>query len=419
MDTTVTSLPTLSLVGPQHDIPETVDETLATILAWPRPHLSFAELRFRAWLAAHINALLPAATTVQYLAEGVMYCTVDMPNNRPSTTLFSCHIDTVDGQSEGLPVAGDDGVQMCKVKEVMYDVNFGTIFLPKDGKVGTCLGADDGIGIWLMLKMLEAKVPGGYMFHTGEEVGGVGSRAVLAKNMDILKKYEVAIAFDRPRTNEVITHQGGSECASDKFGTALMTKLNARGFDYKLSRLGTFTDTKIYRGVIAECLNLGVGYENQHGRNETQDYGHAVALLDAITHIDWSALPVDRDPTKPDPVPEYTPYKYSNKYGGNYGSTKSYDTYGGSLFDDDFDWRKNDPKGPTTKKKAGKQPKHVPTYEPMPSAFDDLMASTAADLEFMCTEEPEIAAETLTNMMVEVAQLRAEVAVLRQLLKKD
>ena len=38
-----------------------------------------------------------------------------------------------------------------------------------------CLGGDDGTGVWLMTKLIEAGVPGRYIFHRAEEVGGRGS----------------------------------------------------------------------------------------------------------------------------------------------------------------------------------------------------------------------------------------------------
>lgn len=389
------------ITGPQHEVPAEVDPLLVTILSWPRPHLSFAELRFRAWLSAQINARLEGFT-VQYLAEGVMYCTVADNAGKPSTTLFSCHIDTVDAALEGEAVEVE-GTQRHKAKSLTYDPNFGIIALDSKSTVGTCLGADDGAGVWLMLKMLDAKVPGGYMFHTGEERGGIGSRAVLVKHADILKKYEVAVAFDRPRNNEVITHQGGDKCASQKFAESMCTKLNAFGFDYKPSNGGTFTDTKIYRGVIAECANLGVGYVSQHGRSETQDYAHLNALCEALIKLDWLSLPVDRDPLEPDPRPAYTPSSFGGVYRGNY----SRDT----LFDDDEwgDWRKG-----KTEKKTKAKDKLPPAYVPSGSVFDDMYATSLEDLAYFAESAPEEMAESVQDLLIEIAALRGEVMVLRK-----
>jgi len=405
------------------EIPKTVDQMLVNILAWPRPHDSFSELRFRAWLAAHIR--FDSRYTVEYLANQCMYVNVKTPEGKQSTTLFSCHIDTcdnpIDGQAidttpPGEAIAGSN--LKPKSKDLTYDPVTGIITLDPASLAGGCLGADDGVGVWLMYKMLEAGVPGGYLFHTAEEVGGQGSRAVLVANEDTLKTYEVAIAFDRPRCNEVITHQGGSECASDKCGTALMQQLNKHGFDYGLSRGGTFTDTKVYRGVIPECLNLGVGYEFQHGRKEILHYQHALALSKALIEIEWESLPVDRDHTKPDPIP----YRSHGGFGMWDGG---HDLYGDDMWGS-YPSRDNN-KGkssahvsalPTAKK--GKKSKALPpVYEPLESVFDEMLLTDMDALYAFCGDDPGNASDTIVQLLVEIGKLRAENAVLQALLPRS
>lgn len=404
---------------PKFDIPKDVDSMLVNILAWPRPHGSFAELRFRAWLAAHLA--MDGKYTVEYLAHKCMYVKVPGPQGKDSTTLFSCHIDTVDDITQGASVdttppgeAITGAALKNKIKELTYDPNTGIIALDADGKVGSCLGADDGVGVWLMYKMIEAGVPGGYIFHTDEEHGGGGSNAVLKAHTPLLKQYEIAIAFDRPRCNEVITHQGGSECASDKVGHALASRLNSFGFAYGLSRGGTFTDTKVYRGVIPECLNLGVGYEFQHGRKEVLYYQHADMLRKAVIALDWSSLPVDRDPTKPDPVPVYKARSYNgydtDAYWG--GSTRSYDLWNDGKESSFDDWKDKKATGKKAKKAAAPAAK-PPAYSPTPEVFDDLMSSNREDLLLFCEDTPDQAADTIVQLMVEVAKLRAECTVLQ------
>lgn len=395
---------------PRHPVPKAVDADLVQILSWPRAHGSFADMRFRAWLAAHLADA--AGTPVQYLAGSCMYVEVLPADGKASTTLFSCHIDTVDDMASSSSSAvvpidkGGSAQEKLRVKTLNYDPIKGIIGLDNSSTVGTCLGADDGVGVWIMLNMIKAKVPGGYIFHTGEECGGIGSRAVLSANLQLLKKYEVAVAFDRPRCNEVITHQGGSECASDKFARALCAQLNTHGFDYKPSNGGTFTDTKVYRGVIAECTNLGVGYVSQHGRNETLDYGHAFALMEAACKLDWNSLPVDRDPTKPDPAPAYPTYK------GTYGG------YASSLWDerrwDDESFWDGNVKPKKTKKKA-KVKAEVPDYDPMDSVFDSMLGCSMTDLECFAADEPEKAARTMMQLMAEIGRLRGECAVLQSM----
>ena len=152
--------------------------------------------------------------TVQKHAEGALSVSIPyVDRTAASTTLFCCHTDTVDPL---VPLATDP---LAK-KELTYDPNFGLIALdPKS--IGGSLGADDGIGVWIMLSMVAERIPGTYLFNRGEECGGISAKAIAAKEKAWLAQFEACIAFDRPRCNEVITHQGGAECASDKFAQAL------------------------------------------------------------------------------------------------------------------------------------------------------------------------------------------------------
>ena len=72
-----------------------------------------------------------------------------------SETLFSSHTDTVHRTG------------------VMQNVFIETADKPKfETDSGQCLGGDDGTGVWLMLELIKAGVPGLYIFHRAEEVGG-------------------------------------------------------------------------------------------------------------------------------------------------------------------------------------------------------------------------------------------------------
>lgn len=355
--------------------PSPVDSLLVDILSWPRNHGSQGEMEFRQWLRKQ----LPTDTKV--LGEGTLYCELENPSAVSPTTLFSCHIDTC-----------DTTVDPKLRKSLAYDPVMQIITLDSKNTVGSCLGADDGVGVWLMLKMIEEGIPGGYIFHTGEERGGIGCRATLQKHSDILQKYEAAIAFDRPRDNEVITHQGGQRCCSDKFATALANALNKSGhMSYEISSRGVFTDTKVYRGVIAECTNIGVGYQNQHGKDEFLDYDHAERLLAALIDVPWESLPIDRDPTVPDPIytpprPVYTPPK------------------GGDLFGFD-EWS------------ALKKPKVEPkkSVADAGTEFDHLLGTSYDDIIVFCGDLPEEAADVMVGLMEEIGRLRADVKLYKTL----
>lgn len=267
------------------DAPEMPDQLLLRILSSKRAHGSVGDTNFRMWLTAELKTL---GTEPEILTKGEGTITVSLGKSK---TLFSCHIDTVHSVEES------DGSH----QKLNYDSTMGHIFLgkPTEGPVSGCLGADDGAGIYLMLKMIQAGVPGTYIFHTGEERGGIGSRATLQNYGDMLKKFSRAIAFDRPNDFEVITHQGGFRCASDEAGNFIVDSFKKAGLAYSLSDRGVFTDTKIYAGVIPECFNLGVAYYQQHSADEYLDVVHLEELLKACIATDWEKMPVVRKPAEP------------------------------------------------------------------------------------------------------------------------
>jgi Peptidase family M28 len=270
--------------APVFDYPQTVCPDLVHILSRARPHQSPTETEFvTSWLTSQI---LAAGYACQFKSHNLVV-SVPTAAGAASKVLFSCHTDTVH--------------HMHGIQDIAYDPTFGHVVLSEPGKgVATCLGADDGAGIWLMLEMIRAKVPGTYVFHRGEERGCIGSRAMADEHRAWLQHFDCAIAFDRPGFDEVITHQlSRTRCASDEFGKALATALSAldNGLKYSTSDRGMVTDTAQYRRLIPECVNIGVGYQDQHGKDEFLDYGHLVKLRDACLSFNWEELPIKRDPT--------------------------------------------------------------------------------------------------------------------------
>lgn len=315
----------------QPPCPEEVDQLLADILTWPRTHLSMAEERFCMWLASKITEFAGVKPTMRAL--GCLSVRVPAADGRVPPVLFVSHVDTVDGHDKG-GFVGPDGLVMRK--NVVYDANFGSIMVAKDNAVGNCLGADDGVGVWIMLRMLKAKVPGNYLFTRGEEMGRLGAGAMIRTPADTawLETMQMSIEFDRPRNNEVITHQSGrTRCASDEFGKALAELFNrSPHLAYEISDKGVYTDNFDFRGVIPENVNIGVGYTSQHGRSEELDYAHAHALMLRCIEIDWDSLPVMRKA-------EIEAYTYSRGY--NSGYSHGFQGHLGMVddYDEPFAWQ--------------------------------------------------------------------------------
>jgi len=147
-----------------------------------------------------------------------------------------------------------------------------------------------------MSEMIRAEVEGLYIFHRGEEIGGIGSTYIAEETPELLDGIRYAIALDRKGFDSVITYQG-ARCASDTFAGALA---DALGGDFEPDESGLFTDTANYAELIPECSNLSVGYEHAHSAKETLDVGFMLWLLPRLMRLDVSALPVARDP-KADP----------------------------------------------------------------------------------------------------------------------
>lgn len=205
---------------------------------------------------------------------------------QPPTTMFSCHTDTMHKKP------GTQGI--------LYDPQYTEVFLPEDSK-SNCLGADDAAGIEVMLCMIDANVPGLYVFHRAEEVGGQGSDhfATADPTDGLLKGIKRCVAFDRKSTSSVITWQLAQPCCSTQFADALVGQLKRHWgtkHAWRKDDSGIFTDSANYTHIIPECTNLSVGYMNEHTRNETLNVGFLDKLVGACKHIRWDELPTVRAP---------------------------------------------------------------------------------------------------------------------------
>jgi hypothetical protein len=271
-------------------------DRLIKILSHKRPADSKTEMRIKHEMLAphdHVNLFGNYIVTVPRKDGGV------------SSTLFSCHTDTVHSVEGTQTLAYDENLKVIELyappREPMKVWEPGTVYVPRDRE---CLGADDGAGMWLMLEMIDAKVPGTYIFHHSEEVGGIGSRTLAREAPSFLGSFTRAIAFDRRGTGDVIDRQKGSTCCSSTFANELAARLNDLGMDYKPSA-GAFTDTANYTHLIPECTNLSCGYYYEHSDREYLDVKHLARLRAALILVDWDSLPTERDPTYVEPKKVY------------------------------------------------------------------------------------------------------------------
>lgn len=203
--------------------------------------------------------------------------------------VWSCHTDTVHRR---------DGRQKLWITPHAIGLH------PRE--ITNCLGADDTVGVWIARELILRGVPGHYVFHYAEEIGGIGSRAIVKENPALFEGARFCIALDRQGTRDVITHQAGGRCCSDAFAESLARALRGVA-DYAPCDTGVYTDSAEYIDLIGECTNLSVGYYRQHSAAEYTDPKHALALLEALIALDQSALVCERMPGDPDPDARYGP----------------------------------------------------------------------------------------------------------------
>lgn len=277
------SAPMLPFTAPKNFTPL----SLPQLLTLARPHGSDPEWWLAGelcrWLEAHKNVV--AATTFTCPRQDQPYAYTATVGSG-SKTLFSCHIDTVH-RAEGLQVIESRSID-------------GRTFacLPEDSP-SSCLGADDSAGIWIMCWMIERGIAGTYIFHRGEERGGIGSKGMAEHHADWLRQFDRAVAFDRKATHSVITHQGMGRCCSDDFALQLADALNAALPEEHAfmspDDSGVYTDTAEYTALIPECTNVSCGYYDEHTSAERLDLEFVHALRDACCAVDWDALPTVRE----------------------------------------------------------------------------------------------------------------------------
>ena len=242
---------------------------LTAILTFMRPANSKAEAAFVKRFVA------PLGTTPD--AFGNHWLTIGT-----APILWSCHTDTVHKAS---------GTQA---------IEYGDGFITTSK--GSCLGADDGAGVWLMSRMIQAKIPGTYVFHREEEIGGHGSAYVADQLACMLDGVKFAIAFDRRGTKDIITHQARGRTASDAFAASLA---DALGMGHVGCDMGSFTDTANYADIVPECTNLSVGYGREHTGDEYLDVVYLTTLLAKILSADFTGLECARDPARGDWEDDY------------------------------------------------------------------------------------------------------------------
>lgn len=276
---------------------------LLDILSLVRPANSKGEQVMVKYITDHLDAL---GITPAIDGYGNISVNLLPTHETTSRVMFTAHTDTVHRNA--------DTTQHTQ-QLVYLDDEQNIVGLPSDSK-SSCLGADDGTGCWVLLKLIEAKIPALYVFFRAEEIGGLGSEyyRIDRANVDLLESLTHCISFDRKGYNDIITEQWGGICASDEWANDFANRLNGIDHSIRLSpNVGTFTDSANFTDIIAECTNISIGYDWQHTEQETQDVTFADKLVNALLKVDWLKQTSHRNPA--DTTPAYLArYEYTDSY---------------------------------------------------------------------------------------------------------
>lgn len=276
---------------------------LVTILSLRRQSGSRGEARLVAWL----QELYPELRKDGY---GNLYMRIG-----DSPIMFTAHTDTV-----------HYGEKFTIRQDIGYDASTDLLFTLGDN----VLGADDGAGVWLLMRMINEGTPGLYYFFRDEEIGGLGSSWVAKHALENLDGIQAIISFDRKGTGDVIATQRGKDCSSKTFREELMDQLTGGGMclTYNIHGSGSFTDSANFMDIVEECTNLSIGYEHAHTSSETLDVEHLSRLaVQLAENVDWDAVAnaIDRNPTaKPEPKLPAPTNHIDWGYGSSHAATTQY-----------------------------------------------------------------------------------------------
>jgi len=176
----------------------------------------------------------------------------------------------------------------------------------------TALGADDSVGVSILLHMMEHEVEGIYLFTIKEEVGCIGASHAAKNCPDYVDQ---AICFDRKDTESVITRMSGGDCCSDAFATDLIRELGKTGLTFKKDPSGSTTDTNKFAGCTLNHTNISAGYYDEHSERETLDTNFFLALKSAVLEVDWNSLSSEKRPA-------YTPPTLFKSWGAGVRANK-------------------------------------------------------------------------------------------------
>lgn len=174
----------------------------------------------------------------------------------------------------------------------------------------TSLGGDDKNGVWIILKMLEKKLPINFIISAGEEVGCVGIKQLdTSKVLDKINTLDTwCIVLDRRGSNDVL--DSGSDSTYCK--TLAQDICNYLG-DMSVTS-GSLSDTATIC-EYCESVNMSVAYEKPHQAEEHTNWVRLQCICDYVEQLCTDFV---HYPTDPSVYVKKTRYYNNSKKGKKY-----------------------------------------------------------------------------------------------------
>lgn len=138
------------------------------------------------------------------------------------------------------------------------------------------LGADDRAGVYAIIRILEQGYRPHVIFTLGEEIGGIGAKAIVKKFKKCpIDDVKALIQLDRRGSNDCVFY----DCDNEDF----LKYIESFGFE---EDFGSFTDISIIApqwGIAA--VNLSIGYYNEHTNYEFLNCNELYSTINKVINI--------------------------------------------------------------------------------------------------------------------------------------
>jgi len=207
----------------------------------------------------------------------------------PDTPMLSAHMDTV-GEANDIAVLN-----------LMYY---------SDGIIQGLgnLGADDKVGVFIILKLLEEYDNLSFAFTVEEETGNVGASALANSYGDEISKCLYGIIIDRRGDSDIIGSK--NDYCVREFEEDILSVVNG----YKVT-MGSISDADVFNDYIS-CINISCGYYKPHTADEYVIWRDVLKTYHAVRTIITKLNKRYAVPVKAIvPVGRYMSKKEYNEYG--------------------------------------------------------------------------------------------------------